>query len=69
MADAGKYTAVFADYDESGRLTDVKLSEHNFVRGENTFEVSYDMFLEKNDKIMIWDYSQLVPVCDAYAIK
>lgn len=65
----GEYTVIFADYDEQGRLLNFKLSEQTFVYGKNTLKAPNDIVLGKGDKIMVWEYSRLRPICDAYTVK
>ena len=66
----GAYTVVFASYDTSGKMTEVKTLTTEFNAGVNSdVKIPEDVTLEAGDKIFLWEnLKTLSPLCNAYTV-
>ena len=70
-AKAGEYTLVFANYDKTGKMTDIKTLTQKFTQGENVIDALPDgVSLSAGSKIFLWEsLSTLKPLCGAFTVK
>ena len=70
-AKAGEYTLVFANYDKTGKMTDIKTLTQKFTQGENVISALPDgVSLSVGSKILLWEsLSALKPLCGAFTIE
>lgn len=64
----GEYTLIFADYDDNGRLHNLKTINKDFAFGKSQISVPDDITLDTNDKIMLWKNLTYLQ-CESYIIK
>lgn len=70
-AKAGEYTLVFANYDKTGKMTDIKTLTRELTQGRNAISALSDVVaLETGDKIFLWEsLGTLKPLCGAFTVK
>lgn len=70
-AKAGEYTLVFANYDKTGKMTDIKTLTQKFTQGENVIDALPDgVLLKSSSKIFLWEsLITLKPLCEAFEVK
>ena len=66
----GVYTVVFASYDTSEKMMEVKTLTTEFNAGVNSdVKIPEDVTLEAGDKIFLWEnLKTLSPLCNAYTV-
>ena len=63
------YTIIFADYDDNGKLNNLKCVTQTLNYGKNNIPLPNDISIGINDKIMLWkSLATVLPVCEVYIV-
>ena len=68
-AETGTYTVVFANYDKSGKLSEVKHVTQMLAQGYNTVDIPAGMQMSESSSVFFWEsFETMKPMCPAFTI-